>query len=264
MILVDKPKVFLIAETKLRNRDIVTWLTHLDGVEALDHATGSDSEKMIELAGKRCYKSFKSGLNPNVTKVTEDSAAYHDNILASGHGSVLEHCSATFAFEDVSRVFTHEMVRNRAGLAYSQESLRYVRLEDLRFWIPPEIKNNEEAEQLFYRMIRECEGAQQALAKTFNIDDLTTFGDKKRLTSLFRRIAPIGLATGIVVTFNMRALRWCIEQRTSEAAEIEMRIVFNEVALIAKREWPMLFSDFNPYTIEGSDIPEWQPTNRKV
>ena len=37
---------------------------------------------------------------------------------------------------NVSRVATHELVRHRAGVAVSQESLRFVRLDDLPFWFP--------------------------------------------------------------------------------------------------------------------------------
>jgi hypothetical protein len=35
-----------------------------------------------------------------------------------------------------SRVFSHEIVRHRPGTAVSQESRRYVRLDELPFWFP--------------------------------------------------------------------------------------------------------------------------------
>ena len=53
---------------------------------------------------------------------------------------MLEHANYTFAFRDVSRVFTHELVRHRAGSAFSQESLRYVRLSELAFRVPPALE----------------------------------------------------------------------------------------------------------------------------
>ena len=53
-------------------------------------------------------------------------------------------CSSTPAtrsrFRNVSRVFTHELVRHRAGSAFSQESLRYVRLTDIGFRVPPALE----------------------------------------------------------------------------------------------------------------------------
>ena len=68
------------------------------------------------MAAKRCYMSFEAGLNPNVTRVRKDLTEYLDNVLKSGHGSVLEHATYTFAIENVSRVFTGELNRHRAGV----------------------------------------------------------------------------------------------------------------------------------------------------
>ena len=131
---VVEPRVYLLAETKLYDgpklyglpvtiednphpASYTDWLKDLDALEVLPNLSGTDPEALIELAARRCYKSFKPGLNPNVNKVRTDSKEYHRNILSSRHGSVLEHATCTWAFEYVSRVFTHELVRNRSGAA---------------------------------------------------------------------------------------------------------------------------------------------------
>ena len=106
------------------------------------------------------------------------------------------------------------------------------------------------------------EGWQKWLADHFKIEEMKDFDRKKKLTSTFRRVAPLGLSTGIVVTFNIRSLRWIIEQRTSRHAEHEIRLVFNEVADIAAREWPYLFPDFTFNMVDG--VPEWVPNYSKV
>lgn len=256
------PKAYLIASTTLRKKAVVAWLNDLGGLKVLDTMSGSDPEQLIELAARRCYKSFDVGLNPNITKVRTNSQDYHANILKQRHGSVLAHAHVTFAFENVSRVYTHEIVRNSTGNDLSQESLRYVRLEDLCFWFPPEIANDKEACQKFVEVICYLEDQQKWLAKHFEIDQLKDFDKKKKLTSAFRRIAPMGLATGIVVTFNIRSLRWIIEQRTSRHAEHEIRLVFNDVANIAMKEWPFLFADFKSELVDG--VNEWTPEYSKV
>lgn len=257
------PKVYLLAQTELIPVGALSWLGDLKGETCLSHMTGSSPERLIELAARRCYKSFEPGLNPNVTRVRKDSEEYHANILKSRHGSVMEHSSATFAFEYVSRVLTHELVRHRQGTAFSQESLRYVRLMDLGFMIPEEIASNPAALELFKEAIADDEWRQRKLAEIFNIDSLP-FNEKKILTSSFRRIAPDGLSTGIVFTANMRSLRWLIEHRTTRHAEQEIRYVFNEVGKIAIARWPMLFQDFVRQEIDDSAVPEWIPEYSKV
>jgi len=257
-----EPRVFLIAATKLRAKEVVKWLDGIGGLKCLDTISGEDGERLIELAARRCYKSFDVGLNPNITKVRTDSAEYHGNIAKQRHGSVMAHATASFAFEGISRVFTHELVRNSTGNAFSQESLRYVRLENIAFWIPPEIATDEAATAKFVEVVEYLEKAQKWLADHFKIAEMSNFDKKKKLTSCFRRIAPIGLATGIVATFNMRSLRWIIEQRTSRHAETEIRIAFNHVADIAMIEWPYLFQDFKSEVVDG--IKEWQPEYSKV
>jgi thymidylate synthase (FAD) len=257
-----EPRVYLIAATEMRHEAVEAWLESLGGLKVLDTLSGSDPEQLIELAARRCYKSFDVGLNPNVTKVRTDSRDYHENILKQRHGSVLAHAHVTFAFEDVSRVYTHEVVRNSVGNDMSQESLRYVRLTDIPFWLPPEIQDDEWAREKFTEWVGLMEGWQRELAEHFEIDAMKDFDRKKKLTSTFRRVAPLGLATGIVVTFNIRSLRWIIEQRTSRHAEHEIRLVFSRVMDIAAVEWPYLFRDFTVESVDG--VNEWSPQYSKV
>jgi thymidylate synthase (FAD) len=86
--------------------------------------------------GRLCYKSFGTEMNANITRVREGNEGYIGNILKTQHGSVLEHASATIGFIDVSPVVTHELVRHRAGTAFSQVSMRFVRLQEIGFYMP--------------------------------------------------------------------------------------------------------------------------------
>ena len=38
------------------------------------------AQKLIEFAGRMCYRSWKPGLNPNVKKIRRDAGQYLDNI----------------------------------------------------------------------------------------------------------------------------------------------------------------------------------------
>ena len=164
-----EPKVFLVGETRIHEPGLADYLSHV-GVPDWETDAPSDAEKLIEVMGRLCYRSFEPGLNPNVTRVRAGSAEYLGNIISVGHGSVLEHGMLNFVFADVSRVVTHELVRHRAGTAISQESLRYVRLEKLSAYAPLHIREHEEGMDLFCKTMSELEDVQRQLAGLFDIE----------------------------------------------------------------------------------------------
>ena len=274
------PKILVIGKTDIDWGGVAASLHQmgLDGAAWTQHRIGdheaSGSEALVEFMGRLCYGSFEVGHNPNVTRIREDTSKYLQNIVEVGHGSVLEHASVSFAFLNVSRVFTHELVRHRVGVAISQESLRYVRLQELKGYFPlPELEPGAldlEAGTLDHvstvmenAFDRASEFYQELLAlfaviegvDTF--DDIKSFDKKKMYTSFARRVAPIGLATNIGWTANIRTLRHVIPMRTSVHAEAEIREVFGDVAIQCKQLFPNFFFDLE----ENSDG-EWTTKNR--
>jgi thymidylate synthase (FAD) len=234
---------------------MAAYLTKVGGQKWLDEASfESEGETLVEFAGRACYRSWAPGLNANVRKVRTDQREYFANILRSGHGSVLEHANYTFAIHNCSRVFTHELVRHRAGAAYSQESLRYVRLTDLGVRIPPAL---EPLRKQVVELVERLEDFQVFAAEALDLDaDGVPFHVKKEITSALRRLAPIGLSTDIVATWNIRTLRHIIEARTAPAAEEEIRLVFDQVAKLMVAEAPLLFQDFTRQD-DGSWVTEF-------
>ena len=262
---VVEPKVFLIGESVAvygEEHGVTAYLNEI-GVPSWTTNCPTHAEGLIETFGRGCYRSFQPGLNPNVTKVREGNKEYIDNIIKQHHGSVFEHSTANFVFLHVSRIFTHELVRHRVGTAISQESLRFVRLDTLDFWIPPEISDNPAALAIFERALREDEANQQELARVLDLNSPNMpFETKKKLTSAMRRIAPEGLATMIGWTANFRTIRHVIEQRTDPSAEREIRLVFCKVADIVTKRYPNAFGD---YQMEDADGLPWYHTfNSKI
>ncbi len=179
-----------------------------------------------------------------MTRVRADQREYFANILRSAHGSVLEHANYSLVMRNVSRVFTHELVRHRAGSAFSQESLRYVRLTDIGFRVPPAL---EPVRERVLSIVEQLEEFQLDAAKELGIDDDgVPFHVKKEVTSALRRLAPIGLSTEILWTANARTLRHVIEMRTAEGAEEELRLVFDQVARIMQTAGARALSGFRP------------------
>jgi thymidylate synthase (FAD) len=253
------PSVYLIARPSIDAEGMRAYLKDVGGESWLERrlqesdGAPNGGELVVEFGGRACYRSWEPGLNPNVTKVRTDQREYFANILRSAHGSVLEHANWSFALRNVSRVFTHELVRHRAGSAFSQESLRYVRLTDIGFRVPPAL---EPVREQVLSIVEQLEEFQVSAAEQLGIDEQgVPFHVKKEVTSALRRLAPIGLSTDILWTANARTLRHVIEMRTAEGAEEELRLVFDEIARVMQAEAPGLFQDFTRQE-NGTWVPE--------
>jgi thymidylate synthase (FAD) len=241
------PQIELIARPSIDLGALERYLKTVDGEEWLEMRTAqsepiNDGQLLIEAAGRACYRSWKEGLNPNVSRIRRDQAEYFLNILRSGHGSVLEHANYTFVIWDVSRVFSHEIVRHRAGSAFSQESMRFVRIDDIAFRIP---ESMEPLRPQIISILETLEQFQISAAEHFELDEPgVPFHTKKEITSAMRRLAPEGISTMIIWTSNIRTLRHVIQMRTDPGAEEELRYVFNMIGEIMREEAPLLFGDF--------------------
>ena len=275
------PEVHLLGKPQIHWPGVKRYLEHVGGMKWFervyplvcneDRLTGEsvtgpldvhldDGEALVEFMGRLCYKSWDVGLNPNVTKVREDSAEYLANVLSQLHGSVFEHANYNFAFENVSRVETHEHVRHRVGVAISQESMRYVRLDDLPIW-QPDWALEDEALQIHVRdWIHHTERLQEFMAKHFKLDNPgVPFSEKKAKTSYMRRWSPQGVATQLGWSANIRTIRWVLQQRTEGGAEEEIRMVMQQMGFIMKEVCPNFFADFTE-----DEQGQWVTNYRKV
>jgi thymidylate synthase (FAD) len=217
--------------------------THLD-VHWIGDST--DGERLAEFAGRLCYMSQH---NP----ARRDTREYLDNIKKQGHGSVLEHACYSLLLEGVSRSLTHELVRHRAGFAYSQLSQRYVDESQASFVVPPALIGEAELEESWRE---EIDGAQRAYVSFVErlMERYSWVADKvhrrKMAREAARAVLPNATETKIVVTGNARAWRTMLELRASEGAELEIRRLAVAVLRVLVAEAPGFFSDFEVYTAE--------------
>lgn len=256
-----EPEVYLIAETRVDWDGLSLFMEAINSGEWKTNAH-ADGEALVEVMGRLCYNSFVVGNNPNVTKIREGNPEYIANIINQAHGSVLEHVNVTFVFHNISRVFTHELVRHRVGVAISQESLRYVRLSDLKVWVPNMVASHKAVGKVMEGAWRFSEAAYASAATVLNLDSEKSFHIKKKWTSALRRLAPIGLATTIGWTANLRTLRHVLERRTDPSAEEEIRLVFGKVGRILKERYPAVFADYEVEEVDGA--PHFKTKNPKV
>ena len=203
----------------------------------------TDGEKLAEFAGRLCYMSQK---NP-AGRTTGD---YLENIKRQGHGSVLEHATYSLLLEGVSRSLTHELVRHRAGFAYSQLSQRYVDESEANFVIPPAVIGDEGLEGSWKKQVEEAQRSYVQLVEQL-MERYAWVADKihrrKMSREAARGVLPNSTETKIVVTGNARAWRTMLELRSSEGAEFEIRRCAIAILRLFQRETPSFFSDFEIY-----------------
>ncbi len=203
----------------------------------------TDGERLAEFAGRLCYMSQK---NP-ASRTTRD---YLENIKKQGHGSVLEHANYSLLLEGVSRSLTHELVRHRAGFAYSQLSQRYVDESQAEFVVPPAMIGDDALETAWKAQVTGAQAAyvalvDQLMARYSWVDDKVH--RRKMAREAARGVLPNSTETKIVVTGNARAWRTMLELRSSEAAELEIRRCAVATLRLLQAEAPAFFSDFEIY-----------------
>jgi thymidylate synthase (FAD) len=203
----------------------------------------TDGERLSEFAGRLCYMSQKNPAN-------RPTREYLENIKKQGHGSVLEHANYSLLLEGVSRSLTHELVRHRAGFAYSQLSQRYVDESEANFVMPPAIIGDDVLEASWREQMEAAQKSYVALVESL-MQRYAWVVDKihrrKMAREAARGVLPNSTETKIVVTGNARAWRTMLELRSSEGAELEIRRCAVEIVRILQSEAPGFFSDFEIY-----------------
>lgn len=210
----------------------------------------ADSDALCKFAGQTCYASFGEKRTPH----TEDgNHKYFNNIKESSHGSVLEHANFSFFMYGISRALTHELIRHRAGWAYSQLSQRYVDGKTLRFVESHKHQIDPALHQMFEDWIDAC-AEQYALRQgrmllMKNPDD-TSRDTRKAINQEARRCLPNETETVMVATANARAIRHVLEMRGSLHADDEIRNWALALLAEAKHVSENLFSDYEVRTDE--------------
>ncbi|MCB9893230.1 MAG: FAD-dependent thymidylate synthase [Planctomycetes bacterium] len=136
----SRANIYLVGKQVMPAEEVQRFLDSEADVWITD--TDNPAQRIPELAGRVCYMSFgeKQG--------RKDNASYLGHIMQVGHGSVLEHAVFSLLLTGVSRSLTHELVRHRAGFAYSQLSQRYVDETEAQFVIPPAVQGDAALEKL--------------------------------------------------------------------------------------------------------------------
>ena len=265
MTRIVEPKVYLVTRPSVDWGQVAAFLADegLPPIPDSVRAGEDESSAIVEISARLCYMSFGRG--------RRDIADFIGNLLSSKDGSVLEHVNYGFVFTGVSRSLTHELVRHRAGFAYSQRSQRYVDEADASFVLPPALARDpgdSEANRILKKALDESAASYlslaDALASAMSRDQFTSRTDhRKAVRQAARAVLPNATETKVFVTGNVRAWRHFIEMRAASFADWEIRRLALDVLDILEREAPLLFGDFRVEEMpDGTRIAT--PTHSKV
>ena len=202
------------------------------------------------------YLEEVDGLTPEKTE------AFLQRLNDVGHASPIEHASFTFGIEGVSRTFLAQVTRHRIG-SFSVQSQRYVRLEDFRYVIPPEIEAIPEAKAAFIESMNE--DARRYLDLVQKLEDGHTarlmaegLPEKqarakasKQANEDARFVLPNACETKMVVTMNARSLQNFFHLRCCSRAQWEIRQLAEEMLRLVYPVAPHIFRTAGPACVSG-------------
>jgi thymidylate synthase (FAD) len=186
--------------------------------ESLQTAKISDVVRLLEIAGRTCYKSED--------KITPDSAEKFVKMLVNrGHHAMIEHAFIG-AKMITDRGVTHEIVRHRIS-SYAQESTRYCNYGKLgiKFIIPVDFALDDED----MKFLAACEA---------QYNRCLAMG---RIPGQARYFLPNGLKTEIVMSCNIREWLHFFSLRADTAAHAQMRALASSMLVDFAQKLPALF-----------------------
>src|SRR5579864_262315 len=157
MRIITEPEIYIVGRQTIDHDAVSRFLADHDTEWITDSERGA--ELIVELAGRLCYMSFGD------KQFRKTNEAYVGNLINQGHGSVLEHAVWDLVITGVSRSFTHELVRHRAGTGISQLSQRYVDESTADFIEPPVIAADPELHAVWLRSVEASHTPYNALVE---------------------------------------------------------------------------------------------------
>lgn len=228
-----------------------------------------EGEKLVASAAKLCYSPV--GIDKIEEHLDEGKVdSFLKMLMDLGHESPIEHVTFTFAVEGVSRVLTHQLVRHRIA-SYSQQSQRYVKLDQFNYCIPPEIGKNHKAKELFIKAMEEDQRYynditnilfedhfEKLIKNGYDDKEARVIAEKKAIEDA-RYVFPNACETKIVFTMNARSLFNFFRLRCCNRAQWEIRELATEMLRQVKGVYPILFKNSGPSCLTGS-CPEGKMT----
>ncbi|SHJ14228.1 FAD-dependent thymidylate synthase [Clostridium magnum] len=224
-------------------------------VKIVEHTP--NPERVIASAAKLCYS--PTDIDSLLQKQTPDNVEKFLKMLVEmGHESPIEHVSFTFAVEGVSRSLSHQLVRHRIA-SYSQQSQRYVRLNQFKYIIPPEIAKDSYLKNVYIQHMINSQRTYDELVYGL----IASGRSEKEAIEDARYAFPNACETRIMFTMNARVLMNFFKHRCCNRAQWEIKALADEMLKLVKEIAPMIFNYAGPSCLCGI-CPESKMTCGKI
>lgn len=203
-------------------------------IKLLSHTPSPDM--LVYKAARCCYDPVDMTTDNSIPSINTAKKLIN-HLYTSGHTSTFEHASFTFAINGISRACSHQLVRHRIGFSFSQQSQRYVTIDNSLY-------NENNPAYVVPQTVLESEVYKSALDSAFHyykelIEDGVPAEDA-------RYVLPNAWSTQIVVTANARALHHFFTLRLCKRAQWEIRELARLMLIEVRNVAPLLFEKAGP------------------
>lgn len=153
---------------------------------------------------------------------------------SSGHMSIWEHISVTFAVEGVSRVVLAQFSRHRL-MSLAVQSQRYVDLKDFQYCVPGPIDSDPRIRDAYEKSMGWASDLYEIMTDLYDINEEDA-----------RYILPNACLTNFIVTMSLRELGHVCALRRCSRAQRETRRMVDEMA-------ELVIAELKNYNIEWID-----------
>jgi thymidylate synthase (FAD) len=211
-------------------------------------------QEVIFASARQCYSKLSAAeIYEAKDKIdSEKLKKFLSHLISRGHLSPFEHVSFTFAIEGVSRVCTHQLVRHRLA-SYSQQSQRYVSMDEFPYIIPPVIDKNPQARKMFLDQIEQVKTLYKEMRTVLEEDGKL---GKEDINQDLRFLLPQACETKIVVTMNVRELMHFFAERLCLRAQWEIRALGSKMVALVKPVLPEVFDSAGAKCIQAGVCPD--------
>jgi len=170
--------------------------------------TSNPKEMMIMAKSTRLQ--LHAGQFENIMNMSEAEKDENIQYVLNTVKTSWEFVDFTILIEDVTRAFTHQLVRNRLG-SYAQQAMRIVDVGTFGYETSADIQANPEAAKIYHDcMANIAESYRKLKAMGIKSEDA-------------RGLLPTNIHTNIIAKYNLRALSQMFASRTSMRVQDEYR-----------------------------------------